>query len=283
MEIRKHFDDYIKEKNITTDFESELQKIGYITFFNDITTRCLGDVTFTHEKYHETSSSMVYVPDSVKETLIPSLDMVYVSQLYFGIMTNGKMDFNYTNYEEFLKDLVYSRVQAKKDAYKDGEKNESAMKAQYLMKIYMNLVYGMLDKPEAILTSGLDEPRKYIVETAKSVMANVVAFYLNKSMPVYYVDTDEIFAPHIDTHTFEKLQEHFKTSCNDLINTEVSNVFIDEDESNNIGIVYGKKKYMVSTKARVIGIPKVKDETVLLQNKKYFGRNFREIFPEYTL
>lgn len=286
MEIIKHFDDYIKENNIESgNLDSTLQKIGYVQFFNNITVRCLGEPTHTHKKYNETSSSLIYVPDATREKLVSGLDIVYVSQLYYGIMANGKMDFNYSNYSDFLVELGSARAQAKKEAFVDADEYSDefdALSARvYLMKIYMNLIYGMIDKPEAVLTSGLDEPRKYIVDTAKQVMATVVSFYLNKSIPIYYMDTDEIFVKHT-FHTMY-LEEHFKEKCGDLINTTISNVFCDEEERNFYGVIYGKKKYMLSHSARVVGMPEVKDESLLKQNKNYFGRNFREIFPEYTL
>jgi hypothetical protein len=45
------FDDYIKNNNLTLDnVTTKLEKIGYVSFFNDITTACLGQTSIIHPK-----------------------------------------------------------------------------------------------------------------------------------------------------------------------------------------------------------------------------------------
>lgn len=278
------FENFIKDNSIKKHtLDDQLKTIGYVSFFNDITSRCLGEPLFTHDKLHQTTSSLIYLPDEAKEKAIVGFDIVYISQLYLGIMTNGTLDFNYKGYEEFLKDLVSLRVSLKK-SFVDNPSELTEIKIQ-LIKIYMNIIYGMIDKPQSILTSGLENPREHIVENAKKVVLSIASFFLNKSMPIYYIDTDELFVPHISETIYHELQEYFKNECKSLINTTISNAFIEEDESNISAYLAGKKKYMIAfgNRARVQGLPKVNDSKVLLQNKKFFGTNYRDIFPEYAI
>jgi len=282
MEIKKHFSDYIKENNLSKDnLDKQLQSIGYIHFFNSLTVTCLGEPEFTHDKYNETSSSLLYVPESTKELLIPSLDIIHISTLYIGIMTNSEIRYNYGNYKEFLIEILELRKQIKKDFYHNNDMHDETI--QQLMKMYLNIVYGMIDKADSVLTVDMNNPRKYIVETSKKIMATVVSFYLNRSLPIYHINTDEIFAKHISTDEINELKKYYEYMCKDLINLNISKLEIDENEYGMIGMVIGQKKFWVSKDIRVVGIKLVDDRSVLSNNKQYFGKNFREIFPEYTL
>lgn len=277
MEIRKHFYNYIEEHNLHEDLDSKLQKIGYVNFFNDLTTVCLGEPNFTHEKYNQTSSSLVYLSEEAKEKLLSDLDVIYVSRLYYGIKLNGQMKFNYPNFTEFLEALVMERVKLKKEACKQ---NQSMIQ---LIKIYMNLVYGMLDNPESILTCEMDNPREYIAKTAKIIMATIAQFFINKSKPIYYIDTDEMFVPHLTDEEFGNLKKFFVEKCGSLINTTISNIFIEPHEKSAHAIIFTKKRYILTDRVRAQGLKRADDNKILLENKKYFGKHFREIFPEYII
>lgn len=281
----KVIDDYISKHNITKDnIDDRLKEIGYINFFNEFTIECLGKPTTQFKSTSQTSSSLVYLPDASKELLIPQLDIVYVTQLYCGILTKGNLKFNYKNYELFLKDLFKLRVNVKKrikDAYKDID--DLIIKNAFI-KIYINVIYGMIDKPESILSSELDNSRAYIVETAKKVVATVASFFLNKSLPVYYIDTDEMFVSTISDEVFSELESYYNDKCKDMIDIEISRVDIDDSEKKMQAYILAKKKMIIGCKdTRTRGMTWVDDKKVLNQNKKYFGRNFKDVFPEYVI
>ena len=53
------FDDYIKNNNLTLDnVAMKLEKIGYVSFFNDITTTSLGQAPFIHTKKQNKSTNI---------------------------------------------------------------------------------------------------------------------------------------------------------------------------------------------------------------------------------
>ena len=279
------FDQYIETHQLTNktfQIDDFVKNVGYINFFNDITAQCLGKVDRSERTPTKTTGALVYLPDSAKDKLIQHFDVVYVTQLYYGVLTSGKMKFNYPNFEQFLKDLVALRLELKKKY--STEKNEYDALKNTLIKVYMNIVYGMLDKPESMVVSGLENPREYVVEISKKVMLSLVSFFLNKSMPVYYVDTDEIYVPHMNQSTFVDLEAYFRKECEQYINIDISTVVIDDNEKDMSAYIFAKKKMIKSPydKTKVCGVDVVSDETTLSQNKKYFGRNHKDIFPEYA-
>lgn len=278
MEIRKHFYNYIEKHNLTIkNIDSKIKDIGFVSFFNELTIACLGTPNFTHQKHNQTSTSLVYLSDEAKEKLICDLDVIYVSNLYYGIMLNENMRFNYNNYKEFLETLYIERNKLKREAYKQ---NQTLI---YIIEMYMNLVYGMIDKPESIITCDMDNPREYITETAKTVMVNIVDFFINKAKPIYYIDTDEMFIPSLTDEEFDNLKQFFNERCNKLINTTVSTITIDTTDKQAYAIIFAKKKYILTNSAKTQGLKITDDNKILVENKKYFGKHYRDIFPEYTL
>jgi hypothetical protein len=285
MKYDAEFTHYIEQNELTLEnFEKFLTEKGYVKFFNDITYSCLGNAQTLNKNPTKTTAALVYLPDMVKEKLITNFDILYVTQLYYGILTKGQLKFNYPNYENFLKELVALRIYLKKQMSDSNNHNDNQLK-NILIKTYMNIVYGMLDKSESLIESELENPREYIVETSKQVMLTIVSFFLNKSMPIYYLDTDEIFVPHMTSTIKDELVQYFEKECGTIIDTAISTVVVDDDETNISAYILAKKKMIVANgkRTRTVGLDKVADEKVLVQNKKFFGRNYKDIFPEYAL
>lgn len=279
------FDDYITNNNLTLDnVTMKLEKIGYVSFFNDITTACLGQTSIIHpKKQNKTSKSLIYIPNNVKERVVMGFDMLYVSVFYIGIMTNGKMQFNYPNYEEFIINLVELRKNLKHDALN----NTNNQLKIYLIKIYINSLYGMIENPNSVISSGLNSPREYIVNTSKNIIAIIASWYLNKSKPIYYIDTDSIFVPTMSPSEFSELKLYFNEKSNGLINFKISNLTIDENEKNVSAYIIDKKKWFKVHNNDgyfdIKGISLADNNAILIENKSFFGRNFENIFPEYNI
>lgn len=279
------FDDYIKNNNLTLDnVTMKLEKIGYVSFFNDITTACLGQTSIIHPKKHnKTSKSLIYIPNNVKERVVMGFDMLYVSVFYIGIMTNGKMQFNYPNYEEFIINLVELRKNLKHNALN----NTNNQLKIYLIKIYINSLYGMIENSNSVISSGLNSPREYIVNTSKNIIAIISSWYLNKSKPIYYIDTDAIFVPTMSPSEFSELKLYFNEKSNGLINCKISNLTIDENEKNVSAYIIDRKKWVTVRNndghIGIEGISLADNNAILIENKSFFGRNFENIFPEYNI
>lgn len=285
MKYERVFSDYIEAHQINKfNFEDVLKDIGYVDFFNDITTKCLGFPKDDFKKTKRVTSTLVYLPDEVKEKAILNIDMLYVSQLYLGIMTNGHIKYNYPNYKQFLESLMVLRKSYKSQM--DLKCNDKLFVMNVLIKTYMNVVYGMLDKNESVISCDIDNPREYITETSKRVMLTVASFFLNKSKPIYYIDTDEIFVPTMNAETIGILKEYFKRECSEYINMDISDVMLEDDNVDVIAYIIGKKKMIIgkNDKLKIKGMPiSNNDKKILLQNKKFFGRNYKDIFPEYAI
>lgn len=286
MNYESVFDDYIETHNLSSDtfaVDTFIKDIGYLNFFNDITRRCLGEIKSAKREPTKTSGALVYMPNAVKDKLVQGFDVVYVTQLYYSIIAKGDMKFNYPNYEQFLRELVALRIELKK-RYAGSKDGNDALK-NILIKIYMNTIYGMLDKPESLVHSQIENPREFVIETSKKVMLTLVSFFLNKSMPIYYMDTDEIFVPHMDSKTKVDLTAFFEKECREYIDTTLSTVTVDDNERNMCAYILAKKKLIraPSHGSKVQGLDIVNNDTTLLQNKKFFGRNYKDVFPEYAL
>ena len=279
------FDDYIKNNNLTLDnVTMKLEKIGYVSFFNDITTACLGQTSIIQpKKQNKTSKSLIYIPNNVKERVVMGFDMLYVSVFYIGIMTNGKMQFNYPNYEEFIINLVELRKNLKHNSLN----NTNNQLKIYLIKIYINSLYGMIENSNSVISSGLNSPREYIVNTSKNIIAIIASWYLNKSKPIYYIDTESIFVPTMSPSEFSELKLYFNEKSNGLINFKISNLTIDENEKNvSVYIIDKKKWFKVHNNDGyfdIKGISLADNNAILIENKSFFGRNFENIFPEYII
>ena len=264
--------------------EKETKKaLGYINFFNYITIQLLGNPKQSPIIKQKTTGALIYFPDEIKEKSISNFDIVSVSNLYYGILTNGLIPFNYEKYTSFLSDL-YELRKKYKETLKD-QYNEKLMSKSILVKCYMNSVYGMINNPSSVLTSKMDNPREFIVEQSKKIMLSVVSFFINKSYPLYYIDTDEMFVPHISETLFEELQSYFIKNCSQFTNLNISKPFISDNQKKLNGYMVAKKRMMYGCgeKTKMVGLYKADDNVVLIQNKKFFGRNYKEIFPEYSI
>ena len=281
MKYENFFDNYISTHDITSD---NLDDLNYTEFFNEITTECLGKPPSKYKSSHQTAYVLVYLPDAVKEKVVECFDSIYVSSLYLGIITHGSITFNYPNYIEFLQQLIDLRLDIKSRISSDP-KNERLNLKNILIKSYMNVLYGMINKEGSVLTSDKENVREYIVKNATKVMLTIASYYLNKSKPIYYIDVDEMYVPHLTGDEFVELQQHFDKECSQYINTDFSNIYIDNEGTPLCTYITGKKKMITShcDTTKIKGMAACIDAQVLRQNKMYFGRNYRDIFPEYAI
>ena len=278
--IEKVFIDYINDHNLTQlNYTEEISEISFVTFFNDITSDILGTPFFTHEKCSNTTSSLIYIAESAKEMFISDIDILTINSMYYGVIT--RLEYNYPQYNELLKDLFLLRKIMKKRAV-EGNLPYDANLVQILIKTYLNLVYGMIDNARSILTSSHDTPREHIIESSKKAILSITAFLMNKGIPVYYIDTDEIHCGSISLEHYVALQEFYNLVTDEYVDTTIATISKDSDGFTN-GYYKAKKQFVLGEKTRVVGLKEVNDVNVKFDNKKYFGRTFPHQFPEYAI
>ncbi len=273
----KQFDEFIinNKLNLST-IDEQIQTFGIVNFFNTITISCLGQPPIKYHNNTHSSGSLIYLPNATQDRIIQNLDIIYVSNLYAGILSNSHMQYNYSGYEKFIQDLINLRKETK-----HLERSDLYDMRIYIIKYYLNLIYGMLNKDTSVISSSLDSPREHVSQTAKEVIIHMAGYFLNKSKPVYYIDGDSIYVPHIIDIIDLKL--HFSLIA-DKINTQVSTITIDDNETGLTGFITDKKKCMLA-QGKVIckGMPIISDIEVLKQNKKFIGQNYGNLFPEYRI
>jgi hypothetical protein len=278
--ITKVFIQYIRDNNLTQDnYTIRLHEISYIAFFNDITINILGNPIYSFDKCATTTSSLTYIAESAKETVITNLDIIEITEMYHGVIS--RLDYNYKNYPELLQNLFELRKKMKKKVFEE-EIGYDVNLIQMLIKVYLNLVYGMIDNKRSVLTSNLDTPREFIIESSKKAMLNITAFLINKGIPVYHINTDEIHCGSISLEDYEDLQNHYSTITEEFINTTTAKL-----NKNLNGFVNGyykaKNQFILGEKIRMQGLTEVNDDNVRYDNKKYFGSTFPHQFPEYAI
>lgn len=279
---------FINENDLNYDaLEEQLKNKGVLNVFNDITTRCLGSLNATESKNKlKTTSALVYLPKNSTECMIKSFNKVYVSSLYLGIICNDEMEFNYKNYKAFLVELFNLRTKLKKDLKTNKNKiiEREILVKIYIIKFYLNSIYGMLDNPESVITTSKIDSREYITNKAKEVILELISFFLNNSLPVYYVDTDEIFIPTIPDSLKDEAIAKF-IEKNKFINHSISKVVFENCEDQLV-IIFGKKRMLECDlhKSKIKGNVKcVKNDDVFKENKLFFGEFYQNVFPEYAL
>lgn len=274
------FSQYIKDNDLTQDnYNAKLHEISYITFFNDITSNILGAPLYTHDKCPTTTNSIVYIADSAKEMFISGVDILTINSLYHGAIT--RLEYNYPNYPEFLNSMFSLRKKMKKKAFNEDIYHEANL-TQTLIKIYLNLVYGMIDNAQSILTSAHKSPRSFIVESSRNAVLSITSFLINKGVPVYYIDTDEIHCGSISLENYAELQEFYNDNADIHIDTTISTMNKDSDGFTN-GYYKAKKQFVLGDKTKMRGLNEVNDTNVKFDNKKYFGGTFPHQFPEYAI
>lgn len=277
--ILETFTNYAKDNNLNTQNCNDfLKSETYISFFNDITVSILGEPLFTHDKTPATKGALVYMPHATKERFVDSIDILSINALYYGIL--GRLEYNYQNYTEFIKILKETRTNIKKEMMDNGV-DETLNITQQLMKIYMNLIYGMIDNAQSVLTSSHSAPREFIVEESKKAILMVASFLVNKSLPIFYIDTDEIHTERLSDEILKELVEFYESECSKVIDTKIST--LDRDNMRNISSYYVYKKRYITGDMKSRGMKHVDRNEVLSENKKFFGENFPDIFPEYSL
>lgn len=278
--ILETFTNYVRVNNLTAENCHEfIQTETYTTFFNDLTIDNLKEPNFTHDKCPATKGSLVYMPDAVRNKYVPHIDIININSFYFGALV--RLDYNYDNYVEFIDELFKVRKDIKKRIY-NGDIGDGLNAIQILIKVYLNLIYGMVDNAQSVLTSTHEAPREFIIEQTKFALLSVASFLTNKGVAIYNIETDEIHCASISLETYVELQEFYTVECDKYI--DVSRCLLSKDEEGFTSAYYvAKKKYMIGDKSRVKGLADANNEEILKENKQYFGQNFPEIFPEYAL
>lgn len=282
MKYLKEIDACIAMFNLTNlnTIDEDLHTITFIKFFNTLTIECLGEPTIQHPypRNDFSSGSLIYLPEAAKNALIPQLDIIYITNQYAGALSTDKMQYSYENYDQFMIDLLATRK-----ALKKLDLNEQNCIRISIIKYYLNLIYGMLNKEGSVLSSGLSNPRDVVSNNTKDAIATLCGYFLNKSTPVYYVDVDAIYVPSLKENELDEINEYFKKKINGKLNLNVSRINSDDDEQKLTGYLVSKKsRFLTSGKIKHMGMPIVDNEKVLLENKKYFGQFYRELFPEYA-
>jgi len=275
--VRKTFLDFAKAHNLTNgNLIDTLSNYGNIDFFNNITLSILDKPAFTHDKNNSNNiSALTYVPHSVKDKFVESVEIISFNNLYQGIIHN--MEFNYENYPKFLRLLFEVRKDLKKE-YSETHNNLFDT-TQMLIKLYLNMVYGMIDNERSILTSSNSTPRSYITKVGTEAVLTIVSFLLNKSYPIFYIDTDEIHTNKLTDADFNELDSLISKNLNN-INTSITTI----DRENEIRNAYyiAKKRFLIGNmNSRGMKTPDIND--ILKENKKFFGHKYPDIFPEYRI
>lgn len=278
--IIETFTTYVREHNLTSDnLTHYMQEKTYVTVFNDLTLENLGLPMFTHKKTPTTTGSLLYMPEAVRNKYVSCIDILTINSLYFGAIT--RLGYNYPNYTEFMTSLFVVRKQLKKQLFEEGMDEEIHV-IQLLIKSYLNLIYGMIDNARSVLTSTHEAPREFVVENTKKAILTIVCFLINKGISVYNIETDEIHCSNISLENYVELQEFYTKECAEYIDTTVCT--LSKDSKGFTSAYYiSKKKYMIGNELKSIGLSLVKDSDILMENKKYFGKNYPDIFPEYTI
>jgi len=286
-------EEFIADNNITTDnVDHKLKEIGFVSFFNFFTSKCCKKIDFFPEvekTKNKPTSALTYLSKYASENLISNFETLTLNSLYLGVIVNGHLKFNFENYDYFLKEIyqlrktIRSKIKLNSLTKDDTDKNLLLLKC-YLIKAYINTIYGMLDNSESIILTNVESPREYVTETVKLVMLNISSILLNNHISIYYIDTDEFFISELDSDFAEKISMDYENINKSLIDTNISEIFI--ESQNEHAYFFSKKNFMRFDKNTCTIKGKVKlvnNEHVLNDNKSFFGNNFKEIFPEYAI
>lgn len=282
MLYEENLDIFILKNDILLEnFDNFLEEFGHVNFFNQLTILFFDTIKL--EKKHSfkktnIDDSFVYLAHNVKEMLVKHFDIISISQLYYSILLSDEIDYNFKKYKDFLIGIfnLYKKLENKKS-------NENARQLNLKIKIlktYMDIVPIMLNKPKSILSTKNQKQLDYFYDKCNKIMLCVVSFFLNKSVPVYYVDKNEICVPHLKENINDELIKFFKMHHRPCIDTNFTFMVIDENQL-NINAYFLNKKIITTTQKNTISM--VVDSDVLLENKKFFGKYYEYIFPEYTL
>jgi len=275
--VREIFEDFTKTHGLTNgNLIDTLSNYGNIDFFNNITLSILDKPSFTHNKNNSNNiSSLTYVPHSVKDKFVSSVDIISFNNLYQGIMIN--MEFNYTNYPKLLNLLFEVRKDLKKEYFET--RNNLFDTTQMLIKLYLNMVYGMIDNERSILTSSNNAPRSYITKVGTEAVLSIVSFLLNKSYPIFYIDTDEV---HTTKLLYEDFNELKMTIAQNLNNINTNITYIERETKITNAYYIAKKRFLIGDmNNRGMKSPNLNE--ILKENRKFFGHKYPDIFPEYRI
>ena len=218
MHYAKNFKNYINKYNLNFDtpIDEQLRTIGVVNFFNEITISCLGEPVskfpITKDKI---SSVLLYSPAESKNTHIHNFDIIYIDRLYAGILTNGLMKYNYAGYENFIINLFNLRKELKQ---------HNDLLLTYIIKYYLNSIYGVLNKPNCVLTSELYNPRNVISKHAKEIISNLANCFLKADKPIYYIRLDKLYIADVNKEEFDTIYDKFKSISKHIFNFDVSGI-----------------------------------------------------------
>lgn len=218
MHYVKNFKNYINKYNLNLDtpIVEQLRTIGFVNFFNEITISCLGEpVSIFPITKDEISSVVLYAPPESKNIHIHNFDIIYVDRLYAGILTNGLLKYNYDGYENFITDLFNLRKELK-------QRNDDLLTC--IIKCYLNSIYGVLNKPNCVLTSELYNPRNVISKYVKEIISNLANCFLMADKPIYYIRLDKLYIGNVDKEEFDSIYDNFKSISKHIFNFDVSDI-----------------------------------------------------------
>jgi len=276
--IKEVFTSYINEYNLTTEnLNTHITSVSHPTFFNNLTESILGKPTMECAADNSGISSLIYMPDSVKEKFTQATSIITINSFYIGIIQ--KMEYNYKQFPQLCEQLLLVRKETKSQLFNDMLNTELDT-LQYMIKVYINIIYGMIDNPDSILRAKNHKPREFIVEESKKLILELVAFLLNNGNSIYYIDVDEIHTSPLNQNDINLLKDMFVNKCNKYINTTIATM----DIENKASYYIMKKRYLTMDGHTFNkGIKTIDNLKTSKENKNFFGKTYTELFPEYAI
>lgn len=259
-----------------------IKRETYPVFFNDLTTGFIGLPNFTYDDRKTSSEpSLIYMADAVADHLVRKITEISVDQLFLVSTLSDDIEYNYPNFKELISTLLALRKNLKTEFTNTNSLvRDSINVAQLLIKYYLNTVYGVMDNPLSVLSSKNNNARHIIVDRSKRIILSIVEFLVKNNHPVFYIDTDVVYTDELSVHDRHLLVKFVKTSFEGLIESRYLNLSFDYD--NLAGYFIGRKKFIVGKHLQTKGLWEVQPDNIIKSNKIYFGKEFPDIFPEYS-
>jgi len=166
-----------------------------LEFFNQVILHTLGyppkNIELTKEKVKE--HSLIYLADPIKEKIV-KVKVIEINRLYEQAI--NKIDFNYPNFHNFLTLLQKVRYETKKKYLDTKDKRYDTV--QFLIKMFLNLVYGAINNPLSILRTSMVKPRDFVIQESNRIVLGVLNILIENRIPIFSVETDEIFCGGFD-------------------------------------------------------------------------------------
>lgn len=274
---------YIERHNINTDNIVDIIKsLTYPIFFNELTTDFLGLPNFTYDDRRTSSeASLSYIDDAVTESLINNLTEVSVNNLFVVSALSNDIEYNYPEFKALVGELFDIRNSLKTEFKNSDDTNRDTIDtAQTLIKYYLNTIYGAIDNSLTVLSSNNNNGRQIIVERSKNIILSIVEFLIKQNHPIFCIDTDVIYTDKLSEIQKTELIKFIKTRFDDVLDSRYLNLnFESEDLS---GYFISKKKFIIGKKLQSKGLREINVPNIIKYNKMYFGKEYPDIFPEYS-